>query len=369
MKIVTSKETLNNAIQVVQRAVSIRNPLPILAGIKFETLEDRVFLTATDLDIGIRCSFPAEILEQGTVVLPAKYISELVRRLPEAPVFIEADPTTGSAKVQYGQSETRINGYPPEEFPEFPIPAGINTFALPGDLLKEVVRQVVFAAGNDENRPVFMGVLLEINGGELQVVATDTYRLAWRKVKLENCEELDINLIIPGKTLNELARIISSYDQKIEITVAKNQILFVADNVWLISRLIDGQFPKYKQVIPKNYDLRVRLKTKELLDAAERASLLAREGSPVIKLQVNQDMLVVSAASEAGRVHEELSVFQEGEPLQVAFNARYLGDVLKIIGTDEIMFEFTGPLSPGIIKPVGDIEYLSLLLPVRLREE
>lgn len=368
MKILTSKEILNNAIQLVQRAVSIKNPLPILAGIKFEARENLVILTATDLDIGIRCSFPAEIIVQGTTVLPARYISELVRKLPELPVFIESDPASGSVTVQYGQSETRINGYPPEEFPELPLPEGINTFTLPGELLKEIIRQVVFATGNDENRPVFMGVLFEINGSELQVVATDTYRLAWRRVILENCVETAINLIIPGKTLNELFRIIGSNEQ-IEVTVTKNQILFVTGNVWLISRLIEGSFPKYKQVIPQNHILKVRLKTKELLDAAERASLLAREKSPVIKLNISENKLIISAHSEAGRVHEELDVYQEGETLQIAFNAHYLGDVLKVIGSEEIIIELTGPLSPGIIKPAGDKEYLSLLLPVRLREE
>lgn len=368
MKILTNKEILNNAVQLVQRAVSIKNPLPILAGIKFETRENQVILTATDLDIGIRCSFPAEVIVQGTTVLPAKYICELFRRLPELPIFIEADAATGSVTIQYGQSETRINGYPPEEFPELPLPEGINSFTLPGELLKEIIRQVVFATGNDENRPVFMGVLFEINGSELQVVATDTYRLAWRKVIIENCEETAINLIIPGKTLNELLKIIGINEQ-IEVTVTKNQILFVAGNVWLISRLIEGNFPKYKQVIPQNHILKVRLKTRDLLDATERASLLAQVKSPVIKLNISENKIIVSSYSEAGRVHEELDVYQEGETLQIAFNAQYLGDVLKVIGSEEIIIELTGPLSPGIIKPVGDNEYLSLLLPVRLREE
>ena len=368
MKILTRKETLNNAIQQVQRAVSLKNPLPILAGIKFEPRESQVLLTATDLDIGIRCSFPAEVIKEGTTVLPARYISELVKRLPDLPVYIESDPDSGSVKIQYGKSETRINGYPPEEFPELPLPEGIYTFTLPGDLLKEIIRQVVFATGNEESRPVFMGVLFEINGSELQVVATDTYRLAWRRVILENYKENDISLIIPGKTLNELLRIIGSNEQ-IEVTVTQNQILFVSGNVWLISRLIEGSFPKYKQVIPQDHILMVRLKTKDLLDATERASLLVQEKSPVIKLNIAENKLIVSAYSEAGRVHEELDVYQEGENLQIAFNAHYLGDVLKVIGSEEMTIELSGPLSPGVIKPVGNDEYLSLLLPVRLREE
>lgn len=369
MKVVSSKENLLYAVQVVQRAVSVKNPLPILAGIKFEADNDRIFLTATDLDIGIRCSFLAEVLEAGTAVLPAKYIIELIRRLPDVPIFIESDPLKGSVTVKYGQSEAIINGYPAEEFPDFPLPESEVNFCISADTLKEVIRQVVFAAATDESRPVFTGVLFEIQEGQLQVVATDTHRLAWRKVSLENCDNLDINLIIPGKTLNELVKIIPGPEKTINVTVTENQVLFNTEDASLISRLIGGQFPNYRQVIPPKHITRIRLKTRDLAEAAERASLLTREGSSIIKLNVNDSTMVISVNTEAGRVREELSVYQEGEPLQFAFNARYLGDVLKVVGSEEINMEFTGPLSPGILKPVGDQEYLSLLLPVRLREE
>lgn len=368
MRVVASKEPLLNAVQIVQRAVSARNPLPILSGIRFEATENKIFLTATDLDMGIRCSFAAEVIEPGAAVLPARYVSELVRRLPDVPVILNADQLTGSVTIQYGQSETSINGYPAEEFPDFPLPSGNLTFDLPVEILKGVVRQVVFAAANNENRPVFNGVLFELHDGNLQVIATDTYRLAWRRLPLENCEGIDINIIIPGKTLTELVKIIEP-EKIVNITVTENQILFRADDTCLISRLIDGQFPNYKQVIPQTHLTRVRLKTKELAEATERASLLTKDGSPIVKMSLEQNTLVVSVNTEAGRVHEEIPVFQEGETFQVAFNARYLGDVLKAMGSEEIIMELTGPLSPGVLRPVDDKEYLSLLLPVRLRGE
>lgn len=369
MNFASDKENLLNSVQVVQRAVSIKNPLPILGGIKFETENDRVVLSATDLEMGIRCSFPAEVMETGSAVLPAKVISELIRRLPDIPVFLKSDPLTGSVTVQYGESEASINGYPVEEFPDFPLPeSGVKIF-LSGNILRDMVKQVVFAAATDENRPIFTGVLLEVNNGEVNVVATDTHRLAWRKISLESCKDLNINLIVPGKTLNELTKIIGSPEQNIEITVTENQVLFNTGDICLISRLIGGQFPNYRQVIPMEYISRIRVKTKDLAEATERAALLTREGSPIIKLSISDNTLVVSVNTEAGRVREEISIYQEGEPLQFAFNARYLSDALKVIGSDDVNIDFTGPLSPGIIRPVSDADYLSLLLPVRLRED
>jgi len=366
MKVVTAREQLLNAVQIVQRAVSVRNPMPILAGIKLEAIDGRIFLTATDLDMGIRCSFEAEITEPGACVLPARYISELVRRLPaDLPVLINAEEGSSSVTIQYGQSETSINGYPAEEFPDFPIPTSPLVFDLPIEVLRSIVRQVVFAAANNENRPVFTGVLFELADGNLQVIATDTYRLAWRRLSLENYEQT-LNIIIPAKTLTELIKIIEP-EKTVNITVTPTQILFKTEDTWLISRLIEGQFPNYRQVIPQEYYTRVRLKTRDLAEATERASLLADDNSPVIKISLDQNILVVSVNNEAGRVHEEIPVFHEGESFQVAFNARYLNEALKAVGSEEINLEFTGPLSPGVIKPVGDQDYLSLLLPVRLR--
>ena len=367
MKFVSNKERLIDAIQVVQRAVSLKNPLPILSGIKFETIDSRVSLTATDLDIGIRCSFPAEILEPGAAVLPAKYIGDLVRRLPDLPVFFELDRDTGGVTVRYGQSEAVINGFPAEEFPEFPIPESEINFGVTEAVLKEVIKQVVYAAGTDENRPIYTGVFFEINGGFAQVVATDTHRLAWRRLPLDNCENIDINFLIPGKTLNELSKIISEADRPVKVTVAETRALFATDDICLISRLIDGKFPNYRHVIPGEHIAKVRLRTRDLAEATERASFLARDGSPVVKLDIGENSLVVSINTEAGRVREEMPIHLEGEPVQIAFNARYLGDVLKVIGSEEMIMEFTGPLSPGIVRPAGDKEYFSLILPVRLR--
>jgi len=369
MNFISNREDLLFAVQTVQRAVSPKNPLPILSGIKFKTEGDVLYVSATDLEIGIQCSLNAEILDNGSAVLPARYITELIRRLPDAPIFVSSDSLTGSVTVKYGHSETVINGFPAEEFPDLQVPVGDVAFNIKEDILKEVVRQVVFAAGTDENRPVFTGVLLEIREGEMQVAATDTHRLAWRKLNLKDCGNININAIIPGKTLNELGRIIGQPDKFIKVALNDNQIFFDMGNVCLISRLINGKYPAFHHVIPQEPVCQARLKTRELAESAERAALLVTESTPVIRLLLEDNTLVISVNTVAGRVYEEIPVYQEGGPIQVAFNARYLIDVLKVMGCDEIDFEFSGPLSPGVIRPAGDRDYLYLLLPVRIREE
>ncbi len=369
MNFASDKEALQSAVQIVQRAVSFKNPLPILSGIKFEALENRVVMSATDLEMAISCSFPAEVNEKGSTVLPARVITELIRRLPDVTILFKLDPQNGSVTVKYGHSEANINSFPVEEFPELPVPGGDLQLSISADILKEAISQVTFAIARDENRPLYTGVLFEIGNGEANIVATDTHRLAWRKILLDNAGENTINLIIPGKTLNELTRVISPSEKPLEITVSENQVIFNNENVCLISRLIGGNFPNYRQVIPDGYVSRTRLKARGLAEAVERAALLAGEGAPVIRINIKDNILVVFVNTEAGRMREEIPVFQEGEDLQFAFNARYLSDALKAIGTEEVVLEFTGPLSPVIIKPVGEMEYLSLLLPVRLREE
>lgn len=366
MKFTCIKEEILNALLVVQRAVPSKNPLPILTGIKFKAEGDKVFLTATDLEIGIRCSFAAEVIEDGESVIPAKLIIELIRSLPDLPVFIESDPFTNSVEIKYGQSKAKINGYPADEFPDFVLTSGDLHFTMPGDVLAEALRQVIFATAADENRPVFTGVLLEIEESCIHLVATDTHRLAWRKILMETSLGSNIKFIIPGKTLNELVKIIGP-EQKVDLTFTENQVLFNTDNTLVISRLIGGEFPKYKMVVPGECISKIRINTSELQDATKRAALLTNEGAPIVKMQITDDTLIVTSHTEAGHVHEELKTSRDGEQLQFAFNARYLNDILKVIGSEESYIEFTGPLSPGIIKPVSDVEYISLLLPVRLR--
>ena len=224
MKIICTRQNLIQGVTTAQRGVSPKNPLPILSGILLSAKDNQLELKATDLEMGIQCTVPANIQEEGSIVLPAKYLVEIVRRLPDTPIQIETEQGI-NAVIRYGQSEITINGFESEEFPAFPAPQGNDTFSLPEEELKEILRQILFATSNDENRPVFTGVLMEMSEGDLRLIATDTHRLALREEKVADIAG-EKNIIIPGKALNELSRVIGAPDRKVDISLGDNQIIF-----------------------------------------------------------------------------------------------------------------------------------------------
>ena len=247
----------------------------------------------------------------------------------------------------------------------------IHTVTVNADLFINAIKQVSIAASHDISRPIFTGILLEFSDNNiLKLVATDTYRLAYREIILPGTLVNNFSCIIPSRALGEIGKIFWSDDNQIEISFADNQVLFKVDSTILVSRLIEGQFPNYNQVIPKDYSSRIRVLTKDLLNSAERASLLARDEfknrSNVIKLNISgNNLTVTSKSAEVGNLHEELPIYL-GEPAEIAFNARYLIDVLKVIDQEEIHLDLTGSLSPGIIRPAEDKHVLFLVLPIRI---
>jgi len=366
MKIICSKDNLLNGVQVVQRAVSSKNPLTILSGILITTEDNTLRLTATDLEIGIECSIPVTVLEPGSVVLPARYLGDIVRRLPDTKIEIITNHENYVTTLRYGQSEFTIHGLAPDDYPLLPDIQGQQSYTVKADLFINMIKQVAFATSTDNNRPIFTGALLTIDDSKLTMVATDTHRLAFRQALLNDGNGQHISVIIPGKTLNEISRIMVSDDSEIKMTVTDNQILFTADGVCLISRLVEGQFPNYQQVIPQGYKSRVRVNVRDLAGATERAALLARDGSSVIKFIVKPDYLIINSNTpDIGHAHEEINISLEGEELQIAFNSKYLLDVLKVIEAEEICIELNGPLSPGVIKNVETDNYIYLILPIR----
>lgn len=364
MKINTTKENLLHGVQMVQRAVSPKNPLPVLAGILFEAKDNTLTLTATDLEIGIECTVPVTTISPGSVVIPARYISDIVRKLPDVPIDISVDATNNTVVVNYSTSEVRLHSLNAEEFPAFPSVENDVTIELANTRLKEMLRQVLFATSNDENRPVFTGVLFEIKENVLSLVTTDTHRLALRKLNLTTPTQ-DAKVIIPGRTLSELVRIMPNQEDNVKIILGNNQALFSTADTVLVSRLIEGQFPAYDQVIPQDYNAKLRVKVQEMLESTERAALLTTSGKQTVKLSTQQDLIFITANTEIGGIHEEVNAYLEGEPMEIAFNATYLTDVLKAVGKEEAYFELNGPLNPGVIKPVDDDNYITLILPVR----
>lgn len=369
MKIISTKDNLAYAVQMVQRVVSLKSPMPILSGILFSAASDNLTVSATDMEMNIQCIVPVQVLEEGSIVLPSRYITEMVKRLPDVQIELETNAFSSATTIRYGNSEFSINGFPSEEFPAFPPLKGQYNFSLPEENFKEMLRQVLFATHTDETRPIFTGVLFELEGNEMRLVATDTHRLAFRRSNLENGVNDLINPIVPGKTLNEVSRIIGVSGRLLDVTLGDNQIMFSTGDTRLVSRLIAGKFPSYRQVIPNEHICRLQVNARDLLESSERAALIAKEGSPVVSLQVHEGGLVLSVHTTAGWIREQVKATIEGEAMEISFNARYLGDVLRVVGTEEIIMDLTGPLSPAIVRPLDHDDYLSLLLPARPYKE
>lgn len=367
MRFSASKDNLSYGVQVVQRAVSAKNPLPVLSGILLKAGNGHLTFTATDLELGIECVIPVTIEREGGIVLPAKYLGEIVRRLPDLKINVDVKENN-STMIKYGDSVFDLLGLPPEDFPILPSIESESTLIIKQGEFKEMIKQVGFATSSDDNRPVFTGILMKIDEGTMKLVATDTHRLAFRQGVIENGASQEYKtVIVPGKTLNELNRIMSGDDEDLKIAFGDNQAVFEMKGIKLISRLIEGQFPNYKQVIPQGCKTKIKVRTKHLLEATERASLLAKEGANVVKFTISKEQLVINSNSpEIGKIEEQLPVEMEGEETQIAFNSKYLIDVLRVIDAEDILLELTGSLSPGIIKPFDEDNYIYLILPIRV---
>ena len=366
MKISCSKEALLMGVNNVQRAVSNKNTLPVLQGILLKAHDNYLEFTATDLELGIRCQVDANVLEDGALVLPARLFSEIVRKLPDTTLGIEME--SGTLKIEYYQSNIVLKGIDPEDFPLLPdFLDDPVTLDLSSVLIKNMIRQTVFACAAEESRPVFTGTLLQLEEQSLRLVATDTHRLAYRIAQISNHEEIVFSGIIPAKTMTEIYRLLRDEDEIVHIRFNKSQISFQFGQVILISRLIEGQFPNYIQVIPKTCQTKLYIETQAFLEGVERASLMARDSQAgnIVRLNIEDNQLRIDQISEIGQISEQLEIMKDGQNINVSFNAKLLMDALKIIDKKDIVFELSGPFSAGVIRPIDDPNYLYLVLPVR----
>jgi len=260
-----------------------------------------------------------------------------------------------------------LKGWPGEEFPVMPDLEREYEYELDTNVIKSMIKQTLFATAADDSRPIFTGALVEVTDNNINMVTTDTHRLALRSGKIINKMDKGINLIIPGKTLSEISRIIKDEDEIIKIKGNNNQISFATGEARIISRIIEGKFPNYKQVIPQDYKTFLKVKTKALQETIERANLFSSEkdGTSIIKITVDNNSLQVTSKSEIGKVEEKMPIFMEGDNLEISFNAKYLLDALKVMDAEDLDINLTGSLSPGIIKPGNNGNYLYLILPLR----
>lgn len=375
MKFIIQKENLVQSVQDVMKAITSRTTIPILTGIKIVASEEGVTLTGSDSDISIESFIPKEENDQeivdiqlpGSIVLQAKFFSEIVKKLPTNQVEIVVDNL--QTTIRSGKSEFNLNGLDSEEYPHLPQISEQNSIKVPTDLLKNIIKQTVFAVSTSETRPVLTGVNWKIENNDLICIATDSHRLALRKAKIETESEQSFNIVIPGKSLNELNRILDDHDEPVEIVVTENQVLFKTKHILFFSRLLEGNYPDTNRLIPTESKTDIIVNSKEFLQSIDRASLLAREGrNNVVKFStMGENVIEISSFTpEIGKVIEELvSESVSGEELKISFSAKFMMDALKVLEGSEVKISFTGAMRPFVINPTNDDSTLQLILPVR----
>ncbi len=366
MKLSCQRLQLLSGIQTVQSVVATRSSLPVLGNILLETEKDGLRLTASDLEMGIRCDVSAEVMEPGGVALPAKRLGDIVRELPEDIVKITVRKDEATA-IKCRKAAFKIAGLARDEFPRLPTLEEDAGFEIEQGKLKELIHRTVFAISRDETRYVLNGLYLLVEKGTLTVVATDGRRLAKITKELKGVGKMQREVILPGKAVTELGRILGGGEEPVRVMMGQNEVAFNLGRVLLISRVVEGKFPKYDQVIPKKSGRKVSADREELLGAMKRVALLTSERSNSVKLDVSPKGLVLSASTpEVGEATEEIDAGYEGEPVSVAFNPSYLLDFLRSEQAGEVVLEITDAMSPGVMKSVGDDSYLYVVMPIKL---
>ena len=367
MKFHIEQKDLYKGIQIVQKAVASKQTMPILTGIYLEAKKNKgLHLIGTDLELGIEHYINADIKEEGSIVIPANSFTQLVRELPKEKIKFDVDQKNYQINLSCSTSEFNLKGYDPEEYPQLPEINIPENFKLKTKNLKNLIKEVEFSTSNDETQPALTGALLNITENEIIMVSTNTYRLAFSKmetnINFENKDEIEI--ILPSKTLNELTRLLDS--EEVEIFVDSNYIKFKFEDITIISRLIEGKFPNYRQVMPDKFNTKLFVDKKNLQNAVKRASLIAKMDSNVLNLKTKDNKLIINSAnSEQGYAHEEIQVDVEGPDQKITIDAGYLLDVLKIIDDKEVRLELIGPLNPFTLKKVDNENYIYLIMPVR----
>lgn len=365
MKIICSRELLMDAINIVQKAVSTKNKVTLLDGILLEA-DEILKMTGNDLEIGIICEVSADIREKGSVVINSKMFGDIIRRMPDSEIMIELTYNY-DVLIECENSHFKIKGNTSDDYPMLPTVEVEKSFKITQKVARDMIRQTIFAVGEDENREILTGSLIESNGNELIFVSIDGYRMAIRK-KNYDVEATNFKVVVPGKTLNEISKILQPEDDEIEIFSSSNQILFKIDNCVVMSRLLEGEYLNYKSIIPVEYETKIRLNTKELLSSIERASLISNDEKKYpIKFNISDDSLIISSNTEIGNVRDEITVDAEGKNMIVGFNPRYFIEALRVIDDEVIDIYFNSDIGPCTIKPIDTEEYAYMILPVRIK--
>lgn len=374
MKASVLQNHLAHGLGMVSKAVSPRSTLPVLANVLVTTDAGRLRLSATNLELGISCWIPGTISEEGAVTVPARTFADLVNALPPEPIQLALNTRTQTLNVRCGTNSTDIKGIDAQEFPPMPVPDLAEGVSLNVADFKEMIQQVVFAASGDEARPVLQGVLMTINESEVTLAATDGFRISVRKALLANPVRQKVSVIIPARALSELARIAADGEQTVIMNIpsGRGQVIFHLKDAELVSQLIDGNFPDYKVIIPRVTKTHTVVSTAGFLKACKQAEIIAREGNNVVRINLlsqgeEPGVVEISAQSEeTGASEVKVDATIDGQPLLVAFNVRFLREVLEVIKTPNVAIETNQNNTPAIIKPIGDEDFVHVIMPMHL---
>ena len=376
MKVTILQENLARGLGIVSRAVSPRSTLPVLANVMIATDEGRLRLSATNLEMGITCWIAARIEDEGSTTVPARTFVDLISTLPGDQVALNLDASTQTLNVRSGTSTNDIKGIDAQEFPPMPVPDMEGAVQLNVVDFREMIHQVAFSASSDEARPVLMGVLVIVEGDKITMAAADGFRLSVRSATLSAPTPQSVNIIVPARALSELARIASDGEETISMVVPKGrgQVIFHVKDVELVSQLIDGTFPDYQQIIPRSYKSRTLVSTTSLLKACKQAEIFAREGSNVARLDIKaatgemepSEVEISAISEETGKNETIVEATVDGSGVLIAFNVKYLREALEVIKTPNVALETSAANAPGVIRPVGEDDFLHVIMPMHL---
>src|SRR5512137_250004 len=374
MKLSCMQENLAKGLSIVSRAVAARSTLPVLGNILLATDNGRLRLSATNLELSITCWIGAKIEEDGSTTVPAKTLVDLVNTLPQDKVEMSLVVRTQTVNLSCGRIHANLKGIDAQEFPIVALADLDAAIQLNVEDLQEMIDHVIFAVATDDARPLLTGVLARIDGGEVTLAASDGFRLALRTAHLSTPTGGPITAIIPGRALAELGRVIAAEAPVfMSLPEGRGQVIFHHDNLELVSQLIEGSFPEYNNIIPKRYATRTVMPTAEFLKSCKTSDIFAREAAHTARLKIKpgDDLtpghVTISASSaETGDNVAELDASVEGTPIEIAFNVKYLVDVLNVIDTPNVALETNAPSNPGVIKPVGRDDYLCVVMPMHI---
>ena len=373
MNVSCLQENLSKGLGIVGRAVAVRSTLPITSHVLLATDGGRLKLAATNLEIALSCWIGAQVEEEGAITIPARLLIDFVNSLPNERIELTLAPRARQVRVQCARNEATIGGMDADDFPPIPSVDGGGSIELDPQLLHKAITQVVFAAATDDSRPVLTGVHALLEGDALTLAAADGFRLAVHTLRLSKEVPERSEVIIPARALAELNRLLAEEEDTVEMTFneARTQVLFRLKNAELVAQLVQGTFPNYSQLIPQSWTSKAVVEVSEFLRETRIASIFARDGSGIVRLQFSPgeelkpgSMTISARAEEVGDNRGEIDASVEGEEAKIAFNGKYLQEVLQVLDSGQVALEATSPSSPGVIRPLGVENYLHVVMPM-----